>query len=85
MKLNVNFNELAISAAKMRGLDGLLSELRKQKVTFQFGLSEAKKFVEHNDGKIIKLQDNSIKLVVGDEEAICFQLYKDIDLFYYEN
>ena len=85
MKLNVNFDELAISAAKMHGLGGLLIELRKQKVTFQFGLSEAKNFVEHNNGKIIELPDNSIKLVVGDEEAICFQPYEDIDLFYYEN
>ncbi len=66
-------------------LDGVLVELRNQKVNYQFGLLKAIEFVNQNNGKVIELPDNETKLIVGNKEAICFQPYADIDLFYYEN
>ncbi|CAH6780630.1 hypothetical protein VCHA39O220_30420 [Vibrio chagasii] len=38
MKLNVEFSKLHIAAAKMKGLESLVNELRRQKVSFQDGL-----------------------------------------------
>ena len=85
MELDVNFSGLKLAASKMHGLNGLLVELRKQKLSYKFGLSKAIEFVNNNDGKVIELPDNETKLIMGNEEATCFQLYPDIDLFYYEN
>jgi hypothetical protein len=85
MQLNVDFSELQLAASKMNGLNGLLDELRKQKLSYQNGLSRAIEFVNHNGGKVIELPNNQTQLTLGNDEAICFQPYADIDLFYYEN
>jgi len=85
MKLNVDFSELQLATSKMLGLPGLLAELRKQKFNYKTGLSKAVEFVNDNGGNVIDLPDNNTKLVIGDDEAICFHPYPDVDLFYYEN
>ena len=85
MILDENFSELKLAASKMNGLDGLLAELRNQKVNYKFGLSKAVEFVNQNNGEVEELPNNETKLIMGKEEAVCFQPYSDIDLFYYEN
>lgn len=85
MKLNVDLSELSLAAAKMQGLDSFLCELRKVKKTYKEGLNRAKTYVLDNGGRVEKLADNQTKLILGDEEAVCFKPYPDIDLFYYEN
>lgn len=85
MQLNVDFTELTLAAAKMHGLDGFLSALRTQKLTYDDGLKRAVEFVHQNNGDIIELADNQTKLSFAGEEAICFQPYADIDLFYFES
>ena len=85
MPLKVDLSVLHLAAAQMQGLGGYLDELRKQKLTYQTGLSMAIAFVKKNDGTVVELEDEQTKLTLGSDEAICFQLYPDIDLFYYEN
>jgi hypothetical protein len=83
--MNVDLSELHLAAAKMKGLIGYLEQLRKLKVTYSNGLSKACNFVKENDGNIIELDDGETKLSMLGEEAICFQPYPDIDLFYWES
>lgn len=84
MGLDVDFTGLHLAAAKMQGLDSYLGELRKVKKTYKDGLLLATDYVSDNNGRVENLPDNQTKLVLGDDEAICFQPYPDIDLFYYE-
>ncbi len=83
MELSVNLSELQIETSKMYGLNGLLAELSRQKVSYQFGLSKVVEFVNHNNGKVIDLPDNETRVIIGDEEAICFQPYQDVNFFNY--
>lgn len=85
MQLNVDLSELQLATSQMHGLNGLLYELRKQKLSYQNGLSRAIEFVNHNGGNVIELPDNQTKLTLGNDQAICFRPYADIDLFYYES
>ena len=84
MGINVGFSDLRLEVSKMKGLNGYLTEIRNEKLPYADGLSRAIEFVETNKGSVNKLVDGETKLVVGDEEATCFQPYDDIDLFYFE-
>ena len=84
MKLNVGFSKLHIAAAKMKGLEGLVNELRKQKVTFEDGLAQAVEFTQRHGGHVEKREDEVTRLTLDDFSVDCFQPYPDIDVFYFE-
>lgn len=84
MKLNVDVSELFLAAAKIKGLDAYLAELREQKLPYKEALKLAKQYVLDNEGRVIQLSDGETKLILGNDQAICFQLYEDINLFYFE-
>jgi hypothetical protein len=69
----------------MSKLASKLVELRAQKISYKLGLLAIVDFVNKENGDILDLQDKQTQLILGDESAICFQPYPDIDLFYYEN
>ncbi|GIC77642.1 hypothetical protein [Moritella sp. F3] len=83
MKLNVDLSELHIAAAKMQGLDALLTELRNQKLCFSKGLEIASKYVEINGGEVTVIAEGTLLKLLCDE-VTCFQPYEDINLFYFE-
>lgn len=85
MKLNVDLSELNLSAAKMQGLNSYLCELCKVKKQYKEGLLLAMNYVSDNGGRVESLPENKKKLILGDEEAICFKPNPNIDLFHYEN
>jgi len=62
-----------------------LDRIRKISNSYKEGLHMAILWVNNNNGHIEKLDNNETKLSLHNESAICFQLYKDIDKFYYEN
>ena len=85
MQLDVDLSELQLAASKMNGLNGFLKEIRNQKFTYLDGLLKAVEYVRASGGDVIELPDDETKLVLNNDEAICFQPYPDIDLFYYES
>ena len=86
MKLDVSFTDLELAAAKMRGLDAFLSVIRKNKYTYLEGLELAKQYVEENNGVISpSCVEGGVTLTVNGDQAVCFQLYSDIDRFYFES
>tara|TARA_R110002033_G_scaffold135713_2_gene175242 strand:+ start:12468 stop:12671 length:204 start_codon:yes stop_codon:yes gene_type:complete len=64
-------------------LDKMLGKIGKKRLPFKAGLAVACQFVSDNGGEIFE-EDESVKLTLNGEEAHCFQLYPDIDYFYYE-
>jgi hypothetical protein len=52
---------------------------------FQIGLLVAIEFVERHGVGVVDLPEGQTKLIIGNEAVFCFQLYPDIDLFYYES
>ena len=83
MELNVNFSEITLAAAKMRGLDAYLMALREAEFTFERGLAAAIQYIQDNDGTVSHSKGVT-RLRLGNEEAFVFQLYEDIDRFYFE-
>ncbi|PKG68640.1 hypothetical protein [Pseudoalteromonas sp. GutCa3] len=84
MKLSVDLSELNLAASKMQGLIPYLSELCKCKKNYEAGLFLARDYVLTNGGKCENLINEETKLILGLDVATCFQLYPDIDLFYFE-
>lgn len=87
MKLNVDFTDLELAAAKMHGLDGYLTALRNAKKTYSDGLALAKQFVCDNGGTSTERIEDGVTITTlccCEERAECFQPYPDIDLFYFE-
>jgi hypothetical protein len=86
MKLEVDFSELSLAAAKMRGLDAYLTAIREANKTFDEGLSLAIQFVKDNGGKVETTESTTVlSLYFGTHEiAHFFQPYPDIDKFYFE-
>lgn len=85
MKLNVNLTDLELAAAKMGGLDSYLCAIRKANLSFSVGLQKAKQFATDNNGEILPIDSNGVTTIkVLGENAHCYQLYPDIDRFYYE-
>jgi hypothetical protein len=85
MKLDVDFTELELAAAKMRGLDPYLVALRKMGKTYSEGLALATQYAKDNGGEVSTLSNEGITTIkIFGEEAKCFQPYPDIDLFYFE-
>jgi hypothetical protein len=66
-------------------LDAELRRIRNTRVGYDAGIELATLFIITNNGKAVELPEMQTKLVLGDEEAICYQPYPDIDLFYYES
>ena len=87
MKLDIDFSELALAAAKMRGLDAYLSAIREAKKPFDEGLALAIEYVKDNGGKIETTESTTVLSLdlATNEIAHCFKPYEDIDLFYFEN
>lgn len=84
MKLNVNFSALRIEAAKMNGLEGLVNELRNQKVAFNQGLDIASAYTRECGGAVEEQNEGVVRLTVSGFSVDCFQPYSDIDVFYFE-
>lgn len=85
MKLDVDFTDLNLAAAKMQGLDNYLCAIRSAKKTYAEGLELAKKYVSDNGGTVETNKDTGVtSLSLLDEKAFCFKPYPDIDLFYFE-
>ncbi|MBQ4839795.1 hypothetical protein J8M00_25930 [Pseudoalteromonas luteoviolacea] len=68
----------------MNGLDEYLSAIRSAKKTFSEGLELSIAYVLDNGGTVEKSKDGVTVLFLHGVEAFCFQLYPDIDLFYFE-
>jgi hypothetical protein len=83
--VNVDLTELHLAAAKMKGLIGFLEKLRELEIGYSQGVSKASDFVKANNGIVSELDGGQTKLSMLGEEAICFQPYDDIDLFYWES
>jgi hypothetical protein len=85
MKLDVDFTDLQLSAAKMQGLDCYLMALRKAGKSYSEGLELAKQYAIDNGGKVTTTNTDGVTVItVLDEQAHCFQPYQDIDKFYFE-
>lgn len=85
MKLDVDFSSLDLAAAKMEGLDSYLMTLRDKKFDFKGGLALAKEYVLDNGGTISTgEEEGQVVLELFNDKAVCFQLYPDIDRFYFE-
>lgn len=69
----------------LNSLTHFLANVRKQKAKYQEGLGLAVEFVHRQKGKVNYQQGGEVELTVGEDTAICFQPYSDIDLFYYES
>ena len=68
-------------------LDQYLNNVQKERLTFNEGLSVAREYVVGRGGQCEeKAVDGSTFyiLTLGQDEAFCFQLYPDIDRFYFE-
>lgn len=62
-----------------------LSEIRLMRKGYLEGLELAKKFVLDNGGVVRDVDEQGVtELHLGEVTASCFQLYLDIDLFYFE-
>ncbi len=68
----------------MTDLDSYLTNLRRQKKTYNEGLALARQFVIDRGGEISLVSDGITILKMLGEEAYCFQPYPDIDRFYFE-
>lgn len=85
MKLDVDFTGLNLAAAKMRGLDEYLTALRTAQKTYSDGLDLAETYVLDNGGSVEKGKEEGVTVLsLLGIRAYCFQLYPDIDLFYFE-
>lgn len=84
MKLNTDFSSLHVAAAQMNGLESLVNELRKQRVSYQDGLTTAIEFTKNNQGTVELLEGGGALLCLDEFQVECFQPYSDIDLFYFE-
>ncbi|EJE4158670.1 hypothetical protein M3919_003906 [Vibrio parahaemolyticus] len=84
MKLNTDFSSLHVAAAQMNGLESLVNELRKQRVSYQDGLTTAIEFTKNNQGTVESQRDGITLLCLGGFQVKCFQPYSDIDFFYFE-
>jgi len=62
-----------------------LDKIRIDSQSYSEGLKRAKDWVNQRNGRIEDIGNGETKLIVGIDEAICFQLFSDIDKFYYEN
>lgn len=69
----------------MSYLNDFLTQLVKSRKTYDEGVRLAKMFVENNNGSHCTNDMNETELNLRHETAICFQLYQDIDRFYYES
>jgi hypothetical protein len=88
MKLNVNFTALKINAAKMKGLEAVVSVIREERITYNEGLSIAQRYTLENNGTVQTDQDNGTTITILSFDGFtcsCFQPHQDIDLFYYES
>ncbi|MDC9514500.1 hypothetical protein PSH47_16010 [Pseudoalteromonas sp. CST5] len=68
-------------------LDQYLTNVQRERMTFNEGLSAAREYVEGRGGKCEEKTVDGNKfyiLTLGQDEAFCFQLYPDIDRFYFE-
>ena len=83
MKLNVDLTDLRLAAAEMSGLDAYLTELRAVGKGYLEGVTLAKDYVTRNGGTIEEKADSTV-LTLFEAQAYCFQLYSDIDKFYFE-
>ncbi|MFT5852005.1 MAG: hypothetical protein ACI87J_001980 [Colwellia sp.] len=66
-------------------LDEYLSNVRQLRTTYQEGLELAKTFTILNGGNYSTCEENQTTLTLGNEIAICFQPYPDIDRLYFES
>lgn len=66
-------------------LEEYLSNVRQLRTTYQDGLELAKTFTQNNGGHYSTCDENETTLTLGNEKAICFQPYPDINRFYYES
>ena len=86
MKLDVDFSELELAAAKMKGLESYLFALRKAEKTFSEGLELASQYALDNGGEVSAVSDEGVTTIkLLNEEAHCFQPYPDINRFYFES
>ena len=67
MKFDVDFTELHLSAAKMRGLVALARELSERQFTYSKAVSILENYVEKNSGTKELLTNETIKFKVFDE------------------
>jgi hypothetical protein len=65
-------------------LDSYLTNLRRQKKTYNEGMALARQFVIDRGGEVSLMSDGITILKMLGEEAHCFQPYPDIDRFYFE-
>lgn len=65
-------------------LQSFLEAQRKEMAKYDEGLLLASTFVENNNGQVVQCENNETKLILGNDVAICFKPYDDIDLFYFE-
>jgi hypothetical protein len=68
-------------------LDQYLTNVQREHLTFNEGLSVARKYVVGLSGQCEekKVDESTLYvLTLGQDEALCFQLYPDIDRFYFE-
>ncbi|GEA09158.1 hypothetical protein KUL42_39190 [Alteromonas sp. KUL42] len=68
----------------MSALDIYLMQLRNSRVGFVEGIEIAKNFVLSEGGEVSFTEDGEVVLFMQGENAYCFQLFPDIDRFYYE-
>jgi hypothetical protein len=86
MKLDVDFTEIELAAAKMHGLDFYLLALRKIGKSYSEGLKLAKQYALDNGGEVGVTDNDGVTVITAlGEEAYCFQPYPDIERFYFEN
>lgn len=62
-----------------------LGKLRELRTTYSEGLELAMDFIKLNEGHFSTDEENQTTLSLGNEIAICFQPYPDIDRFYFES
>lgn len=72
MKLSVVFSDLRVVAEKMKGLEALVYEPRKQKVTFDEGSAQAVEFTQRNGDSVVKT-DEAVHLILEGVTVTCFQ------------
>lgn len=83
MHLNVDLSSLKIEAAKMHGLEGLITCLHKLEMSYESGLQKAIEFTSANGGTVEKLEDGVTRLALNGFKVDCFCHYHN-NRFYFE-
>ena len=83
MHLNVDLSALKIEAAKMQGLEGLITCLRMLELGYEASLQHAIKYTSENNGTVEMIGDVT-RLTLNGFQVDCFRPYPDIDRFYFE-